>query len=250
MDLDKPKSLLTNTNVNTKIKTKQTSNVSTNIENNIPENINLSYSMFKDEKNLKNKIYETPKLKRSQSHKRHHFKVDIKKIINEEQNEDDSEIKNILNLNIIPDRILNDVSPKTQLLIINLFSDKYYTWELDDNLNLNDSKEEENKIEKLEINNNNESNESSFIEDLENIFPHKIMDSKKKKIKKANTIFHNSISNSNSDEIIYHCFNTMNSNSSSKEKIKYIPTILGRILKEEEALNKENNDNINYNNNN
>ena len=186
MDLDKPKSLLTNTNVNTKIKTKQTSNVSTNIENNIPENINLSYSMFKDEKNLKNKIYETPKLKRSQSHKRHHFKVDIKKIINEEQNEDDSEIKNILNLNIIPDRILNDVSPKTQLLIINLFSDKYYTWELDDNLNLNDSKEEENKIEKLEINNNNESNESSFIEDLENIFPHKIMDSKKKKIKKAN----------------------------------------------------------------
>ena len=42
----------------------------------------------------------------------------------------------------------------------------------------------------------------------------------------------------------------MNSNSSSKEKIKYIPTILGRILKEEEALNKENNDNINYNNNN
>ena len=65
------------------------------------------------------------------------------------------------------------------------------------------------------------------------------MDSKKKKIKKANTIFHNSISNSNSDEII-HCFNSMHSNSSTKEKIKYIPTILGRILKEE-ALNKEKN---------
>ena len=247
MDLDKPKSLLTNTNVNTKIKTKQTSNVSTNIENNIPESFNLPYSVFKDD--FKNKIYETPKLKRSQSHKRHHFKVDIKKRINEEQNEDDSEIKNLLKLNKIPDTILNNVSPKTQFLIINLFSDKYYTWEqFDDNFNLNDSLEEENKIEKLETN-NNESNESSFIEDLENIFPHKIMDSKKKKIKKANTIFHNSISNSNSDEII-HCFNSMHSNSSTKEKIKYIPTILGRILKEEEALNKENSDNINYNNNN
>ena len=62
MDLDKAQSLLTNTNVNSKIITKQTSNVSTNIENNIPESLNLSYNIFKDEKNLKNKIYDTPKL--------------------------------------------------------------------------------------------------------------------------------------------------------------------------------------------
>ena len=33
----------------------------------------------------------------------------------------------------------------------------------------------------------------------------------------------------------------MHSNSSVKEKIKYIPTILGRILKEEEK-NKKNNE--------
>ena len=96
MFLDKNKSSLTNTNVNTntKIATKQTSNVLTNIENNIPGSLNLSYSIFKDEKNLKSKIIsDTPKLKRSQSHKRHHFKVDIGKIINEEQNEDDSDNK-------------------------------------------------------------------------------------------------------------------------------------------------------------
>ena len=64
MDLDKAQSLFTNTNVKTKIVTKQTSNVSTNIENNFPASSNLSYSIIKDEKNLKNKIYETPKLKR------------------------------------------------------------------------------------------------------------------------------------------------------------------------------------------
>jgi hypothetical protein len=240
MDLDKAQSLLTNTNVNSKIITKQTSNVSTNIENNIPESLNLSYNIFKDEKNLKNKIYDTPKLKRSQSHKRHHFKVDIGKIINEEQNEDDSENRNFLKLKIIPDKIINEVSPKTQFLIINLLSDKYYTWEqFDDNLNLNNSKDDENiQIENLE----SDSNESSFIEDFEKIFPHKIMDSKKKRIKKANTNYRNSISNSNSDDIICNCFNSMHSNSSNKDKIKYIPTILGRILKEEALNNQMNNE--------
>ena len=240
MDLDKAQSLLTNTNVNSKIITKQTSNVSTNIENNIPESLNLSYNIFKDEKNLKNKIYDTPKLKRSQSHKRHHFKVDIGKIINEEQNEDDSENRNFLKLKIIPDKIINEVSPKTQFLIINLLSDKYYTWEeFDNNVNLNNSKDDENiQIENLE----SESNESSFIEDLEEFFPHKIMDSKKKRIKKANTNYRNSISNSNSDDIICNCFNSMHSNSSNKDKIKYIPTILERILKEEALNNQMNNE--------
>ena len=238
MDLDKAQSLLTNTNVNSKIITKQTSNVSTNIENNIPESLNLSYNIFKDEKNLKNKIYDTPKLKRSQSHKRHHFKVDIGKIINEEQNEDDNfEGRNFLHLNKVSDKILNDCSPKTQYLIFNLLSDKYYTWEqIDNSIENYDSKEEDIKVENF-VN----SNESSFIDDLEKIFPHKIMDIKKKKIKKANTNIHNSSSNSNSDEINGLCFNFMHSNSSVKEKIKYIPTILGRILKEEEK-NKKNNE--------
>ena len=241
MHLDKNKSSLTNTNVNTntKIATKQTSNVSTNIENNIPGSLNLSYSIFKDEKNLKSKIIsDTPKLKRSQSHKRHHFKVDIKKIINEEQNEDDNfEGRNFLHLNKVSDKILNDCSPKTQYLIINLLSDKYYTWEqIDNSIENYDSKEEDIKVENF-VN----SNESSFIDDLEKIFPHKIMDIKKKKIKKANTNIHNSSSNSNSDEINGLCFNFMHSNSSVKEKIKYIPTILGRILKEEEK-NKKNNE--------
>ena len=182
MDLDKAQSLLTNTNVNSKIITKQTSNVSTNIENNIPESLNLSYNIFKDEKNLKSKIIsDTPKLKRSQSHKRHHFKVDIKKIINEEQNEDDNfEGRNFLHLNKVSDKILNDYSPKTQYLIINLLSDKYYTWEqIDTSLENYDSKEEDIKVENF-VN----SNESSFIDDLEKIFPHKIMDIKKKKIRK------------------------------------------------------------------
>ena len=241
MFLDKNKSSLTNTNVNTntKIATKQTSNVSTNIENNIPGSLNLSYSIFKDEKNLKSKIIsDTPKLKRSQSHKRHHFKVDIKKIINEEQDEDDNfEGRNFLHLNKVSDKILNDYSPKTQYLIINLLSDKYYTWEqIDNSIENYDSKEEDIKVENF-VN----SNESSFIDDLEKIFPHKIMDIKKKKIKKANTNIHNSSSNSNSDEINGLCFNFMHSNSSVKEKIKYIPTILGRILKEEEK-NKKNNE--------
>jgi hypothetical protein len=241
MFLDKNKSSLTNTNVNTntKIATKQTSNVSTNIENNIPGSLNLSYSIFKDEKNLKSKIIsDTPKLKRSQSHKRHHFKVDIKKIINEEQNEDDNfEGRNFLHLNKVSGKILNDCSPKTQYLIFNLLSDKYYTWEqIDNSIENYDSKEEDIKVENF-VN----SNESSFIDDLEKIFPHKIMDIKKKKIKKANTNIHNSSSNSNSDEINGLCFNFMHSNSSVKEKIKYIPTILGRILKEEEK-NKKNNE--------
>ena len=241
MHLDKNKSSLTNTNVNTntKIATKQTSNVLTNIENNIPGSLNLSYSIFKDEKNLKSKIIsDTPKLKRSQSHKRHHFKVDIKKIINEEQNEDDNfEGRNFLHLNKVSDKILNDYSPKTQYLIINLLSDKYYSWEqIDNSLENYDSKEEDIKVENF-VN----SNESSFIDDLEKIFPHKIMDIKQKKIKKANTNIHNSSSNSNSDEINGLCFNFMHSNSSVKEKIKYIPTILGRILKEEEK-NKKNNE--------
>ena len=241
MYFDKNQSSLTNTNVNTntKIATKQTSNVSTNIENNIPGSLNLSYSIFKDEKNLKSKIIsDTPKLKRSQSHKRHHFKVDIKKIINEEQNEDDNfEGRNFLHLNKVSDKILNDCSPKTQYLIFNLLSDKYYTWEqIDNSIENYDSKEEDIKVENF-VN----SNESSFIDDLEKIFPHKIMDIKKKKIKKANTNIHNSSSNSNSDEINGLCFNFMNSNSSVKEKIKYIPTILGRILKEEEK-NKKNNE--------
>ena len=241
MYFDKNQSSLTNTNVNTntKIATKQTSNVLTNIENNIPGSLNLSYSIFKDEKNLKSKIIsDTPKLKRSQSHKRHHFKVDIKKIINEEQNEDDNfEGRNFLHLNKVSDKILNDYSPKTQYLIINLLSDKYYTWEqIDNSIENYDSKEEDIKVENF-VN----SNESSFIDDLEKIFPHKIMDIKKKKIKKANTNIHNSSSNSNSDEINGLCFNFMHSNSSVKEKIKYIPTILGRILKEEEK-NKKNNE--------
>ena len=241
MYFDKNQSSLTNTNVNTntKIATKQTSNVSTNIENNIPGSLNLSYSVFKDEKNLKSKIIsDTPKLKRSQSHKRHHFKVDIKKIINEEQDEDDNfEGRNFLHLNKVSDKILNDYSPKTQYLIINLLSDKYYTWEqIDNSIENYDSKEEDIKVENF-VN----SNESSFIDDLEKIFPHKIMDIKKKKIKKANTNIHNSSSNSNSDEINGLCFNFMHSNSSVKEKIKYIPTILGRILKEEEK-NKKNNE--------
>ena len=241
MYFDKNQSSLTNTNVNTntKIATKQTSNVSTNIENNIPGSLNLSYSIFKDEKNLKSKIIsDTPKLKRSQSHKRHHFKVDIKKIINEEQNEDDNfEGRNFLHLNKVSDKILNDCSPKTQYLIFNLLSDKYYTWEqIDNSIENYDSKEEDIKVENF-VN----SNESSFIDDLEKIFPHKIMDIKKKKIKKANTNIHNSSSNSNSDEINGLCFNFMHSNSSVKEKIKYIPTILGRILKEEEK-NKKNNE--------
>ena len=241
MYFDKNQSSLTNTNVNTntKIATKQTSNVSTNIENNIPGSLNLSYSIFKDEKNLKSKIIsDTPKLKRSQSHKRHHFKVDIGKIINEEQNEDDNfEGRNFLHLNKVSDKILNDCSPKTQYLIFNLLSDKYYTWEqIDNSIENYDSKEEDIKVENF-VN----SNESSFIDDLEKIFPHKIMDIKKKKIKKANTNIHNSSSNSNSDEINGNCFNFMHSNSSVKEKIKYIPTILGRILKEEEK-NKKNNE--------
>jgi hypothetical protein len=241
MYFDKNQSSLTNTNVNTntKIATKQTSNVLTNIENNIPGSLNLSYSIFKDEKNLKSKIIsDTPKLKRSQSHKRHHFKVDIKKIINEEQNEDDNfEGRNFLHLNKVSDKILNDCSPKTQYLIFNLLSDKYYTWEqIDNSIENYDSKEEDIKVENF-VN----SNESSFIDDLEKIFPHKIMDIKKKKIKKANTNIHNSSSNSNSDEINGLCFNFMHSNSSVKEKIKYIPTILGRILKEEEK-NKKNNE--------
>ena len=241
MYFDKNQSSLTNTNVNTntKIATKQTSNVLTNIENNIPGSLNLSYSIFKDEKNLKSKIIsDTPKLKRSQSHKRHHFKVDIKKIINEEQNEDDNyEGRNFLHLNKVSDKILNDCSPKTQYLIFNLLSDKYYTWEqIDNSIENYDSKEEDIKVENF-VN----SNESSFIDDLEKIFPHKIMDIKKKKIKKANTNIHNSSSNSNSDEINGNCFNFMHSNSSVKEKIKYIPTILGRILKEEEK-NKKNNE--------
>ena len=241
MYFDKNQSSLTNTNVNTntKIATKQTSNVLTNIENNIPGSLNLSYSIFKDEKNLKSKIIsDTPKLKRSQSHKRHHFKVDIKKIINEEQDEDDNfEGRNFLHLNKVSDKILNDCSPKTQYLIFNLLSDKYYTWEqIDNSIENYDSKEEDIKVENF-VN----SNESSFIDDLEKIFPHKIMDIKKKKIKKANTNIHNSSSNSNSDEINGLCFNFMHSNSSVKEKIKYIPTILGRILKEEEK-NKKNNE--------
>ena len=241
MYFDKNQSSLTNTNVNTntKIATKQTSNVLTNIENNIPGSLNLSYSIFKDEKNLKSKIIsDTPKLKRSQSHKRHHFKVDIKKIINEEQNEDDNfEGRNFLHLNKVSDKILNDCSPKTQYLIFNLLSDKYYTWEqIDNSIENYVSKEEDIKVENF-VN----SNESSFIDDLEKIFPHKIMDIKKKKIKKANTNIHNSSSNSNSDEINGLCFNFMHSNSSVKEKIKYIPTILGRILKEEEK-NKKNNE--------
>lgn len=108
MDQEKTQSMTNSSNDAAKI-TKQTSMLSSYTEDFPNNNLNLSYNPHSDRKHFINS--DSPLLKTSQSHKRRHFKVDIGNIVNEELNEDDSEICNQKD---------SSLSPKTKLLIYNL----------------------------------------------------------------------------------------------------------------------------------
>lgn len=88
MEIDKVHRSLTNLSNDVTTITKLTSNISYSYTEDFYPNLNLSFSQTAE---AKLRTYDYPMLKRSQSHKRHHFKVDIGTIVNEELNEEDSE---------------------------------------------------------------------------------------------------------------------------------------------------------------
>lgn len=102
--------------------TKQTSNISYTFTDNISfsNNLNLSYNFQTTNEQTstlsKKLIQELPQAKRSKSHKRHHFKATIDNTVNEELNEDDSDIISCDN----DCTIVKEMSPKTKNLIHNL----------------------------------------------------------------------------------------------------------------------------------
>ena len=104
--------------------TKQTSNISYTFTDNISQsnNLNLSYNIPTTNTQTstlsKKLIQDIPQAKRSKSHKRHHFKATIDNTVNEELNEDDSDIISCDNDN----SIAKEMSPKTKNLIHNLLA--------------------------------------------------------------------------------------------------------------------------------
>lgn len=237
MDQEKTQSMTNSSNDAAKI-TKQTSMLSSYTEDFPNNNLNLSYNPHSDRKHFINS--DSPLLKTSQSHKRRHFKVDIGNIVNEELNEDDSEICNQKD---------SSLSPKTKLLIYNLkanpinskrkivFSEKkkksighsiknvlsnfedYFdqdeSMSFDDNLNLDDDYDEM-RLDNFDLDNSicneiekNNNNYNKF--DLEFGDKFSFRDECK-------------INNNNANNCII---------NSSYYKIDNVPTILGRILKQE-----------------
>lgn len=150
MEIDKVHQSLTNSSNDVTTITKLTSNISYSYTEDFYPNLNLSFSQTAE---ARLRTYDYPVLKRSQSHKRHHFKVDIGTIVNEELNEDDSENitsinysqcsfassqnnideLDILNKFTLSPHLNSDIkeeylSPKTQLLLANLNSEFNYTF--------------------------------------------------------------------------------------------------------------------------
>jgi hypothetical protein len=230
MEVNKSKSNKLNSSVDVTMITKQTSNISTlnNYYDEIyPNNLNLSYSILTNKNKNKKKISEIPKLKRSQSHKKQDYKnKNIGTIVYEELNEDDSENLYYNNNNIISpinsyqknfkNKMIyyENLSPEIRNLAINLLASNPINWneiEPIDNFNLNDF--EEDNLESFNLNNCNYEN----------------------KVINDNTFF-----KGNKNKIIYKNYycNLNNNCSNNKKEINNVPTILGRILKQE--ANKKN----------
>ena len=230
MEVNKSKSNKLNSSVDVTMITKQTSNISTlnNYYDEIyPNNLNLSYSILTNKNKNKKKISEIPKLKRSQSHKKQDYKnKNIGTIVYEELNEDDSENLYYNNNNIISpinsyqknfkNKMIyyENFSPEIRNLAINLLASNPINWneiEPIDNFNLNDF--EEDNLESFNLNNCNY--ENKVIND-------------------------NTFCKGNKNKIIYKNYycNLNNNCSNNKKEINNVPTILGRILKQE--ANKKN----------
>ena len=230
MEVNKSKSNKLNSSVDVTMITKQTSNISTlnNYYDEIyPNNLNLSYSILTNKNKNKKKISELPKLKRSQSHKKQDYKnKNIGTIVYEELNEDDSENLYYNNNNIISpinsyqknfkNKMIyyENLSPEIRNLAINLLASNPINWneiEPIDNFNLNDF--EEDNLESFNLNNCNYEN----------------------KVINDNTFF-----KGNKNKIIYKNYycNLNNNCPHNKKEINNVPTILGRILKQE--ANKKN----------
>ena len=166
-------------------------------------------------------------MKRSQSHKKQDYKnKNIGTIVYEELNEDDSENLYYNNNNIISpinsyqknfkNKMIyyENLSPEIRNLAINLLASNPINWneiEPIDNFNLNDF--EEDNLESFNLNNCNYEN----------------------KVINDNTFF-----KGNKNKIIYKNYycNLNNNCSNNKKEINNVPTILGRILKQE--ANKKN----------
>ena len=230
MEVNKSKSNKLNSSVDVTMITKQTSNISTlnNYYDEIyPNNLNLSYSILTNKNKNKKKISEIPKLKRSQSHKKQDYKnKNIGTIVYEELNEDDSENLYYNNNNIISpinsyqknfkNKMIyyENLSPEIRNLAINLLASNPINWneiEPIDNFNLNDF--EEDNLESFNLNNCNY--ENKVIND-------------------------NTFCKGNKNKIIYKNYycNLNNNCPHNKKEINNVPTILGRILKQE--ANKKN----------
>ena len=229
MEVNKSKSNKLNSSVDGTMITKQTSNLSTlnNYYDEIyPNNLNLSYSILTNKNKNKKKILELPKLKRSKSHKKQDYKnKNIGTIVYEELNEDDSENLYYNNNNIISpiksyqksfkNKIMNyeNLSPEIRNLARNLLSSNPINWneiEPINNFYLNDF--EDDDLETFNLNNCN-----------------------------YNTVINNNIFfKGNNNKVIYKNYycNLNNNCSNNKKEINNVPTILGRILKQE--ANKKN----------
>ena len=229
MEVNKSKSNKLNSSVDGTMITKQTSNLSTlnNYYDEIyPNNLNLSYSILTNKNKNKKKILEIPKLKRSKSHKKQDYKnKNIGTIVYEELNEDDSENLYYNNNNIISpiksyqknfkNKIMNyeNLSPEIRNLARNLLSSNPINWneiEPINNFYLNDF--EDDDLETFNLNNCN-----------------------------YNTVINNNIFfKGNNNKVIYKNYycNLNNNCSNNKKEINNVPTILGRILKQE--ANKKN----------
>ena len=231
MEDNKSKSIKYNSSLDGTMITKQTSNISTfnnYYDENYPNNLNLSYSILTNKNKNKKKISEMPKLKRSQSHMKQDCKKNIDPKVYEELNEDDTD--NVLYNNVIQkqnykNNIINyeNLSPEIRNLARNLLSSNPINWneiEPINNFTLGDFDDDD--FESFNLNNWNYNNCNQVIND--DIFFNKNKNNiNNKQIKNIN--YKNYYSNLNNNNFY-----------KNKKEINNVPTIYGRILKQEAIM--------------
>lgn len=202
MEHDKLHSIA-NTSNDITTRTKQGSAMSITNDDVNNKMLNLSNISYLTEKKFTNMLISNPlPLKRSKSHKRHHFKVEIGNIVNEELNEDDTE-------QIMYDND-DELSPETKLLVMNLI-------------------DENKKISYHEFSNflrDDDDDDEKLVEELNNF---NLCDDKLK----IDNFGINDDDSEDEDDVI-----NFNNSIENKDKLHTIPTILNRILKQEALQQK------------
>ena len=217
MEDNKSKSIKYNSSLDGTMITKQTSNISTfnnYYDENYPNNLNLSYSILTNKNKNKKKISEIPKLKRSQSHKKQDCKKNIDTKVYEELNEDDTD-------NLLYNNVIQKQNYQNKIINYELTSNPINWNEIEpiNNFTLGDFDDDD--FESFNLNNWNYNNCNQVIND--DIFFNKNKNNNKQ-IKNVN--YKNYYSNLNNYNNFY----------KNKKEINNVPTIYGRILKQEAIM--------------